>query len=426
MMKRVILVILSALAVLFLFDFCGQENGKSSVKTGEAISKTAQDSKKGEQIDVDKLDIPDRMKEAIKSGRIPMERVKEFLEMRKGGDAPVVKVISVKKKNIHVYLVLNGSIEPEKKVEVFSRLAAYVKKIVKEEGDIVKTDDILALLDDKEIIISYQQAKIQLKQAELTYKDEEKNFQRSQELREEELISVQDFQTSEATFKKAKLDYEDKFENFKNLELQLNYTKIRTPVSGFVTERLIEVGDRVTSNQQVFTVEDFSPLLVKVYVPTVDTVNLKKGMKARISTDVLPGETFDGNIKLINPRIDSQSGTVKITLEVYDKTLKLKPGMFVEVRIVISNNPEALVIPKKAIIYREDRAFVYVFDRGQVFQHEVSIGVTEGDDIEIKKGLQEGNRVVSVGIEGLKDKMRVRIDRVSGQWASDGNPNGRK
>ncbi len=365
------------------------------------------------------------MKQAIKSGRIPMSRLKEILARRKAGaKAPMVDVQQVAKKPINAFLILNGTVEPERQVAVHSRLAAYVKNIVREEGDIVKKNDLLALLDDTEIAISHKQAKIQLEQAQLTLKDEEANYKRSQELHKTAMISQQDYQDAESNYNKAQLEYKTKTENFKDLQLQLNYTRITAPVSGYVTQRMLEVGARVTANQQVYTVEDFNPLLIKVYVPTSDMINLEKGMKTEITTTVLEGITFNGSVKLINPRIDVNSGTVKVTVEVFDKSGKLKPGMFVETRILVRNKPDALVVPKKAVRHKGDQTFVFVFKRMKATKRLVQTGIIEGDFIEIHDGLEAGQRVVTVGVEGLKDGMTVKLkDGMGGRFArGEGKP----
>lgn len=132
-------------------------------QAGEAAAAANPGQKPGEkpqnaaEIDVDKLNIPDKLKQEIKSGRIPKEKIPEILASIRGGagadqgEAYPVSVGPVLRKNLNSYLVLNGVVEPERKVEVYSRLAAYVKQILKEEGDYVKESDILALLDDTEI-----------------------------------------------------------------------------------------------------------------------------------------------------------------------------------------------------------------------------------------------------------------------------------
>jgi len=362
------------------------------------------------EIDIDSLDIPDQMKEAIKSGKIPPEQVKEMIaRFQGGGDALPVSVAPVQRQDLNSYLVLNGIVEPERKVEIYSRLSAYVKQIVKEEGAYVQENAILALLDDTEIKIGFEQAKIQLEQAKLSLEEAEQNFNRNKELVERELISQQEFQTQEAIYKQRNLDYQVRQENYKDLELQLNYTKIKALSEGFITERLIEVGDRVNANEQVYTIEDFKPLLIRVYVPTSDAIKLQPGMQAEVITEVLKGTAFTGLVKLINPRIDNQTGTVKTTIEVFDESFRLKPGMFVEVRIAIGAKENVLTIPRRAILYKQNKTYVFVMNQNQVSQREVLLGLNEEDLVEVTNGLAEGDVIVVVGVEGLKDGQRVDV-----------------
>jgi len=371
----------------------------------------------GDEIDIDKLNIPDRVKEAIKSGRIPKEEILQILARFQGQDIPgsgggeavPVSVGPVLRTDLNSFLVLNGIVEPERKVEIFSRLSAYVKEIVKEEGAYVKETDVLALLDDKEIKISYEQAKIELEQAKLSLEEAEKNYTRNKELIKRELISEQEYQTQEAQYKQRQLDYQNRMESYKNLQLQLNWTKIRALSEGYITERLIEVGDRVNANQQVYTIEDFKPLLIRVFVPTSDSIKLETGMPTEVTTQVLKGTVFRGNVKLINPRIDVQTGTVKVTIEVLDESLRLKPGMFVEARIAIGMKENVLVIPRKAILYKQNKTFVFVMNQDQVSQREVLLGLTEEDYVEVTSGLEEGETIVVVGVENLKDGQRVDV-----------------
>jgi len=397
------------------------DHGNSQKRDGQKPEADSQEEGKPEadteDIDVDKLDIPDRLKEAIKSGQIPKERVREMLarmgqgDPGGGGPAALVNVEPVERKSLNSYLVLNGIVEPERKVEIYSRLSAYVKQIVKEEGAFVKTNDVLALLDDTEIRITYQQAKIQLEQAKLSLEEAEANFNRSQELIKKDLISEQEFQTTEAAYKQRQLDYENRQESFKDLGLQLNWTRIRSLSDGYITERLIEVGDRVTANQQVYTIEDFSPLLIRVFVPTSDSIKLKPGMRTDVTTEILEGTIFEGSIKLINPRIDVQTGTVKVTVEVFDQTQMLKPGMFVEAQIVIGKKESVLVIPRKSILYKQNKTYVFVMDRNQVSQREITLGLTEEDHVEVLSGLEQSEVIVIVGVEGLEDGERVEVVR---------------
>lgn len=365
--------------------------------------------------------------EKAPSGKVPPDKASQGGRPQAGGgerpegkpgakmggdttDIMPVSIMEVPRKSLNSYLVLNGIVEPERLVEVYSRLSAYVKQILKEEGDYVRENDVLALLDDTEIKISYEQARIALDQAKVSMDEAEQNFIRSQELIKKELVSEQEFQTQEGVYKQRQLDYSNREENFKNLEIQLGWTKIRALAEGYITERLIEVGTRVTANQQVFTIEDFNPLLIRVYVPTSDAVALEVGMPTEITTgEVLRGALFKGKVKLINPRIDTQTGTVKVTVETYDETHRLKPGMFVEVRINIGQKENVLVVPRKSILYKQNKTYVFLVTGNTVSQREVVLGLTEEDEVEVVSGVQEGEVIVLVGVDGLKDGQRIDI-----------------
>lgn len=422
MMKKLILTIILAAFAVFLISCGGSSDSQSQAaakrrknppaQSADNPGKPGAESAEGE-LDVDKLDIPEKLKAAIKSGDIPPERAKQMIErfqqMNSGGPAIPVSVAEVNRQDLNSYQVLNGTVEPERSVEVYSRLSAYVKNILKEEGDYVNENEVLAVLDDTEIRINYEQAKIALEQAEVSLQEAKQNYERSVTLKERELISEQEFQTAETTYKQRQLDYQDRVKNFNNLELQLNWTKVRSPSEGYVTERMIEVGGRVNANEQVYTIEDFSPLLIRVYVPASDAVYLEKGMPAEVATEILEGQIFEGDVKLINPRLDTNTGTVKVTVEVFDQTRQLKPGMFVEVRIAIGQKENVLVIPRRAVVYKQNQAYVFVVNRGQVSEREVELGLAEEDEVEVVDGLQEGDVVVEVGVEALKDGQRVEI-----------------
>jgi RND family efflux transporter MFP subunit len=132
-------------------------------------------------------------------------------------------------------------------------------------------------------------------------------------------------------------------------------------------------------------------------------------MPASVSSEVLPGTPFRGQVTLINPRIDVQTGTVRVTVEVYDESLRLKPGMFVQVRIAVGQKENVLVIPRKAILYRQNKTYAFVVDGGRASQREITLGLTEEDLAEVASGLEEGETIVSVGVENLKDGQRVEV-----------------
>ena len=112
---------------------------------------------------------------------------------------------------------------------------------------------------------------------------------------------------------------------------------------------------------------------------------------------------------MINPGVDPASGTVKVTLEVPAGDNGLRPGMFAAVRLITGVHPATLVVPKQALILETDADDVLLFDDGLVRRARVELGYSEGDRVEIVSGLRDGDQVITVGQEGLKDGQSVRL-----------------
>ena len=345
-----------------------------------------------------------------------------------GGGSAETQAVSIraylaKKEPISTYIVSNTTLEAIRKVTVHARLNAIVEEILVEEGTAVREGDTLIRLEDREVRNEYEQSNIAVDQASLGLQQAEvkaqlsvANYERTQNLFQQELISKQDFDQVSLTNRTDELALEAAREQFEGAQarlrasmIQLEYTEIHSPITGVITQRFIEVGDRVNSNQEVFSVEEFPPLWARIFVPERDWPQLKVAQKAQVRLETFPEQDFEAAIKMINPTIDATSGTVKVTLEM-GQTDRLRPGMFGTVYIATETRPDAIVIPKKAILRErdQDRAFV-VTDDGSVEKRDVVIGFSEEDRVEILEGIQEGDAVVTVGYEGLSDGYAVKI-----------------
>ncbi len=419
--------------ILLFILFSGVNSCKKSEKGSVKPVKTKKETKTSKK----KLTRAEIMKKfGIKSRedfkKLTPEQRQKFLEMMKalresdtsgGGNLPLVKIHRIKRAPILNYLTFNTTLEPEKMVPIYSKVDGIIAKIVRDEGSFVKKGEILALIDDKDIRNSYEQAKLSVRQAEINLKDaeikrddEEANFKRSKRLYQEKIISEKDFSTAKLNYRSAQLSYERakqqldiEKEKFKALELQLSYTKIRSPIVGWVTSRKIDQGMRVNPGTELYTVEDFDPLLARVYVPEKDIIKLKVGMDVDVKSEVYD-TVFRGKIKIINPRIDTQSGTFKVTITVKDKSLKLRPGMLVSCNVIISKKENALIVPKKAVFYKDGNPYVFVLRRGSVVKlRSVKLGTELEKEYEILEGLKEREIVVVQGIENLKDGVKVKV-----------------
>ncbi len=335
-----------------------------------------------------------------------------------------VKASRAVRRPISAYILSNTTLESVRKVTVFAKVNALVRQILVEEGDQVGRDQTLARLDDREIRNDFSQAQIALQQAELALKQAEvkaelsqANFERSKSLFEQRLISQQEFdqaalvnKTDTLALQVAREQRDASQARLDAAQIQIDYTNINSSIEGVVTERLIEVGSRVQPGQAAFTVEDFDPLWARIYVPERELPELKEGQTAKLRFQAFPEGRFEGRILMINPTVDSQSGTVKVTLEVARRPGGLRPGMFGTAYIATETRPNAVVIPKRAVLRERDDNRVFVIQPdNSVQKRDVTLGFSEEDWVEVAQGLQAGEAVVTVGLEGLSDGYSVNV-----------------
>jgi len=341
-----------------------------------------------------------------------------------------VKASLVARQAISLYVTSNTTFESIRDVVVYSKLNAIVSELAVEEGDTISKGSTLARLDDREIRNEFEQARIAIDQAKVSLQQAEVRAElsaaeqkRAVALFDQKLISQQEFdqtalasRTDALAADQARQQLEGAEARLEGATIQLDYTTIEAPLTGVVTQRLVDVGDRVNVNEALFTVQEFPPLWARIYVPEKSLPELKVGQRAKIEVETYPEREFDGRIKMISPTVDASSGTVKVTIEVNKPGRYLRPGMFGTVLIATRTTPDALVIPKKAIVRERDLNYVYVIKPDStVTRQEIEIGLSDEDRVEILSGLQEGDSIVTVGHETLNDGYQVAVKSWEGE-----------
>jgi membrane fusion protein, multidrug efflux system len=329
-----------------------------------------------------------------------------------------VKTEVVRRGDMVTYVQTHARLEAERQVDVLARATGLVETIAVEEGDRVREGDILVRLGKEELKLRLLQAQVALRQVNAA-------FERTKALHDSRMVSEAEFETVRHQVENARVALDE-------VKLSLDYADIRAPISGVVMLRLVEVGDLVRSNQQVLELADLEPLLARIHVPEKRMHQIRKGQEARVLIESLPDDQFTGEIRMISPGVDPQSGTIKVTLEIPDALDRLKPGMFASVRIITDRHLNTLIIPKKGLVIETDEDDVYVVADGKARRTRVELGFVEGDQVEVVQGLEEGDRVITVGQDGLKNGMAVRpvglaplaglADGADSTVATDGRP----
>lgn len=306
-----------------------------------------------------------------------------------------VEATAVTTGNIAAFFTGTASLEAEEEALVVAKASGVATEIFAEEGQYVKQGDPLAKLDD-------DRAKLELERAEVLLTKQQSAYDRINGLHDKQLISSEEYE-------RVKSEYETQKAARDLAQLELAHTVVRAPISGIVSERLIKKGNMVTTNAPTFHITDFDPLLAILHVPERELNLLRRGQQAELRLDAMPGQLFTGTIKRISPVVDPGTGTFKVTVEVRDRSRKLKPGMFGRVQIVYDTHEQVLVVPKEAVLAEDDQSAVFVVRDSMAFRQSVQTGYTNERHIEIMSGVEAGDLIITTGQSSLRDSTKVEV-----------------
>ena len=240
----------------------------------------------------------------------------------------------------------------------------------------------------------------QASQAQIQLADAKTNFARMDELYKVGGVSKAQWEQAKSAVDQAKLAYGNAAEN----------TVLRSPISGFVTAKNYDNGDMTSPQLPVVVIQQIAPVKAVIGVSEQYYSYLKKGAAATLSVDALGEETFSGIVTNIFPTLDPVTHTVSTEIEVANKDLKLRPGMYARVHLDFGTK-EALTVPDKAIVRQAGSGarYVYVFSGGKAVYRAVELGQQQADLYEVVSGLNAGDQVIISAPSNLKNGLSVKL-----------------
>jgi len=176
-----------------------------------------------------------------------------------------------------------------------------------------------------------------------------------------------------------------------------------------ISERYIKLGNTVRVGEPMFRVTGFDPLVAYMHIPEREFRRISAGQPVAIDIDALADEDFTAAVTRVSPIVDPGTGTFKITIEIRDETLRIKPGMFGRMSIVYDRHENVLQVPRSAVIDDMGSETVFVVEDGKAVKRVVQTGYGEKGMVEIVDGLDDVDDVITVGQVGLKPDARVNI-----------------
>jgi membrane fusion protein (multidrug efflux system) len=316
--------------------------------------------------------------------------------------APVpVEATEVATGRVSSYISATANLVPENEVSVLAEWEGRVASLKVEEGDQVAKGAVLVGLDPQDGEILRSKAKVKAETEKLA-------FERAKRLVDQELLSREEFD-------KMALQHEIAEQELAEAEWKLEKTLIRSPFSGRVTGRMVQMGQHVRRGDQLFTIADFDPLVARIYLPEKDVLTLGEGRKVKISLRADENVEFAGRIRQISPVVDTATGTVKVTVEATSVPPQVRPGAFVRIDVVRDSVADAVLVPREAVVRELQKAYVFVATDGVAEKREVSLGIEEDGLLEASSGVAAGEKVIVAGQGGLKDGTAVKLIGEAGE-----------
>jgi HlyD family secretion protein len=198
--------------------------------------------------------------------------------------------------------------------------------------------------------------------------------------------------------------------HYENAAVQLSYAEIHSPIAGVVADRAVYPGEMAVSGTPLVSIVDISDIVARANVPVKDAAAIKVGRPARITG---PDGDIPGIVTVVSPAVDPTTTTVQVWVRAANPGEKLKPGATVRVAIIAETIQNTIVVPASALLNGDEggqKAMVVDKD-SEAHERMVTVGVRQGDRVQILSGLQEGDQVVTSGGLGLEDKAKVSVQK---------------
>lgn len=351
----------------------------------------------------------------------------------RGGGAPrmggagrtpmTVELASASRHEVVDYITVVGNLIGQATVDVVPRVGGRIESIPVKLGDRVTKGQTVAKIEDDQIREQINQRMASLKVNEANVQQRESDakltetiYARMKAQYDRDLLSKQLLEDAEAKYNTAvsnvavaKAQLVQMQSSVDELKITLANTTVTSPVDGFVSKRVLDQGAFAGANTVILSVVDIGTVRMVANLVEKDMKRVQPGVQALVEVDAYPGEQFSGQVSRVAPVFDPATRTAPMEIEVPNPGYRLKPGLYARVRLTVDRRPNALTVPRGAIADIEGKRGVFMLENQVARFHEVKTGLQDNERVEILEGLNEGQRVVTVGTLALRDGDRISV-----------------
>ncbi len=380
--------------------------------------------------------------------------------------ATPVQVVTAKHQPMEQIITGEAILYPVKTANVVPKISAPVARFAVQRGDHVREGQLLAVLEDRDLVASAQESKQLYRQAQANYENT-----RAATMPDDMTKAQTDVQSAQQALEAAKTVYQNRvalvregalaqkladdakvalvqaqsqFEtaqqhlkslqtagrtaqlrsvqaqmdaaqaHYQGTQAQVSYAEVRSPMSGVVSDRPLNIGEMASSGSALLSIVDIGRVVARANVPVKQASAISVGRPAKISG---AGVELSGKVTVVSPAVDPNTTTVQVWVEAPNPGERLKPGTTVQIAVDAGQIPNAIVVPVAALLASEEGGEkVMVAGADSIaHEHKVELGVRSGDDVQILSGLNAGEQVITQGGLGLDDKAKVEVGKPGGK-----------
>lgn len=339
------------------------------------------------------------------------------------GAALIVKATKAVAKPMPVLIEAVGTVEPEHSVQIRAQVSGVLQSVLFKEGDLVKAGQQLFQIDPRTFEASYRQAQAQLARDQAQLENAKVQQDRLEPLLKREFITRQEFDVAVTSTKSLEATVAADRALLEQARIQVEFSRIHAPIGGRTGTLAFKPGNLVPAaggGLPLVTINSIDPILVTFSIPERQLEDIRrqqheKEMRIEILLDRSGPAAAQGKLVFIDNTVTAQTGTVLLKTSVTNKEEILWPGQFVNVRIVLKIEPEAVVVPEAAVQPGQDGSFVYVIDKeDKVRVQPVKISRQIGGDVVIASGITAGDQVITEIPQALQTGATVRVAGAEG------------
>ena len=337
-------------------------------------------------------------------------------------EVALVRTMPVEQRDVNIYGEYVGRIRAQQFVEVHARVEGYLERMTFEEGTFVKKGQVLFVIDPRQYQAKADKAKAQLKKDQAQERKAKHDLERIRPLYEQNAASQLDLDNAVAAYESAQAAVGMSRADLDQALMELDYTVVRSPISGNISERLVDLGTLVGAGgkSKLATVVKSDTVLVDFSMTALDylkskerNVNLGQKVENRswqpfITITLADGTEYpyQGLVDFAEPQVDPRTGTFSVRAEMPNPQHTLLPGQFTQVRLLLDVREQAVAVPMKAVVMEKGGAYIYVARRDSTAEKRfIELGPQQENTVVVERGLAAGERIVVEGQHKLTPGM---------------------